>query len=89
MSKWQLQQVVTNCNRHLMVAVIEKPVGAPEQTFTEGRAIIRRNLGQGILDGLGVRAAVAYDTHAAHAQKRRSAIFRVVDALLKILKGLA
>ena len=38
----------------------------------------------GIFDGIRVRAAVANDGHAAHAQQRGAPIFGIVDALAKL-----
>src|SRR5205085_9966593 len=41
----------------------------------------------GVLDGLCVRAAVADDASALHAQQRRAAVFRVIPPLLQATEG--
>src|SRR5438094_6355032 len=40
----------------------------------------------GVLDRIGARTAVADDAHAAHAQQGRSAVFRIIYALLEVTK---
>ena len=48
-----------------------------------------RRHADGVLDGVGVRRAVADDADALHAQQRRAAIFGVIQALLEVGEGLA
>src|ERR1017187_4136237 len=41
----------------------------------------------GVLDGVGVGAAVADDARAAHAEQRRAAVFGIIQALLESGEG--
>ncbi len=46
-----------------------------------------RSNADGILDGVGVGAAVRDDADALDAQQRRSSVLGIIHALLEVLKG--
>jgi len=62
----------------------------PRRNSVSMRSLIRWSANSAppdrVLDRVGVRAAVADDAHAAHAQQQRPAVFRVITRFFEILE---